>query len=70
MSVVSFDPGPPGYGRWTFKAEKVVKWNCVFRERRPEGLDAGDRAFRMYVAVGGLDDVVRSLAALHDRHGR
>ena len=26
-----------GYGRFRFKEEKVVKWNCVFRETHPTG---------------------------------
>jgi hypothetical protein len=70
MGAVSFDPGPVGYGRWNFREHRVVKWNCVFRERGADGLPAGDRSFRVLVAVGSLDDVVRSLAALHALHGR
>ena len=56
-----FSPDPsPGYGRWRFAAEKVVKWNCVFRRR-----DAtGDHPFRCFVAVGTLDDVTASLKKL------
>lgn len=46
-----------GYGRFRFIPEKVVKWNCVFRERNPNGIAAGDRTFQMFVVVGTLDDV-------------
>jgi len=54
----------PSYGRWNFRDHRVVKWNVVFRERKDEGLAAGDRSYRVYVAVGTLDDVVRSLQVL------
>lgn len=53
-----------GYGRFRFKEEKVNKWNCVFRVRDPDGLAAGDYRFRVFVAVGTLDDVKATLAAL------
>jgi hypothetical protein len=54
----------PGYGRWRFKAEKVVKWNCVFRD--PYYLRGADGVlrFRLFVAVGAREDVRRTLAAL------
>lgn len=55
-----------GYGRWKFKSEKVVKWNCVFRVRDPKGLAAGQYSYRVFVAVGTLDDVTTTLAALED----
>jgi hypothetical protein len=48
----------PGYGRWRFAAEKVVKWNCVFRER---DFKPGERTFRMFVAVGTLGEVAAAL---------
>jgi hypothetical protein len=53
-----------GYGRFRFKAEKVVKWNCVFRVRDPKGVAAGEYHYRTFVAVGSLDDVKATLAAL------
>ncbi len=56
-----------GYGRFRFKAEKVNKWNCVFRVRDPEGIDAGEYAYRMFVVVGTLDDVGRTLKRLVER---
>lgn len=53
-----------GYGRFRFKAEKVVKWNCVFRLRDANGIAAGDYRFRNFVAVGTLADVKNALGAL------
>jgi hypothetical protein len=55
-----------GYGRFRFAAEKVVKWNCVFRERSAEQIPPGDRRFQMFVAVGTLEDVRQALVALHE----
>jgi hypothetical protein len=53
-----------GYGRFRFRAEKVVKWKSVFRVRDPKGVAAGDYRFRVFVAVGTLEDVRQSLDAL------
>jgi len=53
-----------GYGRFRFAAERVVKWNCVFRVRDPK---AGEYSYRVYVAVGTLDDVRATLKALATR---
>ncbi len=55
----------PSYGRWRFQAEKVVKWNCVFRVRRAEGIPPGEYSFRMFVLVGDRNTVRENLAALH-----
>ena len=60
MGIWSPDPSP-GYGRWRFAAEKVVKWNCVFRER---DVKPGDKTFRCFVAVGTLADVKATLTKL------
>jgi hypothetical protein len=54
-----------GYGRFRFTAEKVVKWNCVFRVRAPKGLAAGEYSFRCFVLVGSLADVEATLKELH-----
>ena len=51
-----------GYGRFRFKDEKVVKWNCVFRLRKAKGIATGDHRFQLFVAVGTSEDVWRSLA--------
>lgn len=56
-----------GYGRWNFAAQRVVKWNCVFRVRDENGLTAGDYSFRTFVVVGKLDTVVGSIKQLHRR---
>jgi len=53
-----------GYGRFRFKTEKVVKWNCVFRVRSAKGIAQGEHRFRLFVAVGTQEDVRQSLAAL------
>lgn len=57
----------PGYGRFRFRAERVVKWNCVYRRRDEKGIAPGDYRFRMFVTVGTLDDLRRDLAALIER---
>jgi len=54
-----------GYGRFRFPQQQVVKWNCVFRVRDAQGIAPGDYAYRVFVAVGTLDDVRHALAALH-----
>ena len=56
-----------GYGRWNFAAQRVVKWNCVFRVRDENGLTADDYSFRTFVVVGKLDTVVGSIKQLHRR---
>lgn len=53
-----------GYGRFRFPAEKVVKWNCVFRLDRAGGIAAGQYPYRMLVAVGTLTDVQHALVSL------
>ncbi|HTL29838.1 MAG TPA: hypothetical protein VL282_11480 [Tepidisphaeraceae bacterium] len=56
--------GKPGYGRFRFKEDKVVKWNCVFRLRSPTKVTPGDHRYRVFVAVGMLDKVKQELHAL------
>ena len=69
-----WSPGQPskgfeqaGYGRFRFEAEKVVKWNCVFRETHPTGVPARDYSYRCYVLVGSLKNVTDTINALHQR---
>lgn len=69
MAIISPDPAPadcmgPTYGRFRFGPEKVVKWNCVFRLTRPEGIVPGDYRFRMFVVVGDLETVRTTLRTL------
>lgn len=59
-----------GYGRFRFAQEKVVKWNCVFRLRSPDGIAAGNYRFQVFVALGTLADVRQSLAALVAEHAK
>lgn len=56
-----------GYGRFRFRAEKVVKWNCVFRMRdNTKGIAAGDYSFRNFILVGDLATVKSSMIELHE----
>ena len=65
MGVYSPDH-PQGYGRFRFKDEKVNKWNCVFRVREPKGIKPGNYSYRLFVTVGTLEDVRRTLKRLND----
>jgi hypothetical protein len=72
MGILSAAPPPPGtagpgYGRFRFEAEKVVKWNCVFRAHDPDRVRSGEYPFRLFVVVGTLEDVRQSLATLTQR---
>ena len=70
MGIVSVTPpgfGPPGYGRWRFVRERVVKWNTVFRTRNASAIATGDYTFQNYVAIGTLEDVRTSLMAVMPR---
>jgi len=53
-----------GYGRFRFKTEKVVKWNCVFRLRSAKEVPGGDHRFRVFVGVGSLEEVRAALDSL------
>jgi hypothetical protein len=54
-----------GYGRFRFKAAKVVKWNCVFRIKDPNGVKPADYSYRMFVIVGSKTTVTKTLRTLH-----
>jgi len=62
-SGVPRDARGPSYGRWRMKEFQVVKWNCVFRLQNPSGL-SGDFNCHVIVAVGSLEEVRTTLAAL------
>jgi len=62
-SEAPHDARGPSYGRWRMKDFRVVKWNCVFRLQNPDGL-TGDFKCHVFVAVGSLEDVRTTLAAL------
>ncbi len=55
---------PVGYGRFSFAADQVVKWNCVFRLNQSEPLRAGDYSYQLYVVLGSQEDCRAALAAL------
>jgi hypothetical protein len=59
----------PTFGRFRFKAEKVVKWNCVFRVKDPAGIALGDHSFQMFAIVGDLVTVRNGLRQLHATFG-
>jgi len=58
----------PSYGRFKFQRERVVKWNCVFRNRATTAVPPGDYSFRVFVVVGDEEIVRDSLARLHQIH--
>lgn len=69
MGVWSPEPPSEGfetqrYGRFRFPTAKVVKWNCVFRVLDPNGVKPGTYAYRMFVAVGTLQNVRDTLVGL------
>ncbi|MCA9080136.1 MAG: hypothetical protein KDA58_06225 [Planctomycetaceae bacterium] len=54
----------PGYGRFRFERERVVKWNCVFRLTDRAGISADDYVFETLVIVGDqatVESTIRSL---------
>jgi hypothetical protein len=57
------------YGRFAFPVQRVVKWNCVVREKRPAGLAAGRHPFVVYSAVGTKEQVRATLVTLRNRGG-
>jgi hypothetical protein len=59
-----------GYGRFRFAAEKVVKWNCVFRLKNKDGVPGGDYPFRCFLVAGTVADCEITLAALHKEFAR
>jgi hypothetical protein len=72
MDVISPDQPSPGYQqagyeRFRFPQRKVVKWNCVFRIRDLESVKPGDYPFRMFVVVGDLKAVTKSLRTLKEK---
>jgi hypothetical protein len=60
----------PGYGRWRFTAEQVVKWNCVFRVRAARGIPAGDFSYQLLVPIGSLAEVEAMLREWTERWPR
>ncbi len=54
----------PGYGRWNFANEQVVKWNVVYRVANADGVPSGEYSYRVYVIVGSRENVRVSLDQL------
>jgi hypothetical protein len=59
-----------GYGRFRFAGEKVNKWNCVFRLRDEKGIKPDRYTYRVFVAVGSLDDVRTTFTKLAEEFRR
>lgn len=69
MGIFSPDQPAPGYehagyGRFRFAAQRVVKWNCVFRVQRDAGILPGPYHYRCLVLVGDLATIEASLRNL------
>lgn len=69
MGILARDATPggmtgPGYGRFRFRAEKVVKWNSVYRLQNKAGVPAADYSFRQFVIVGDLITVKQTMQDL------
>ena len=56
-----------GYGRFRFPAEKVVKWNCVFRVRHDTRVPPGEYRYQVFVALGTLEQVRSALERISSR---
>jgi len=54
----------PGYGRWRFQRDRVVKSNVVYRL---DNAAAGSYGFTVYTVIGGLPDVHAALQRLQRR---
>ena len=73
MGIIAPGPPPagsvgPGYGRFRFVAEKVVKWNCVFRIRPADkAVKPGEYRYQMLVPIGTLADVEAALVRLSQK---
>ena len=71
MGVVSLGKSKsmtgPGYGRFYFPNDKVVKWNCVYRMQDKDGLQAGDYSFRMLVPFGTVAEVENTIKSILEK---
>ena len=72
MGVVSLEKKSkgmtgPGYGRFYFPNDKVVKWNCVYRMQDKDGLQAGDYSFRMLVPFGTVAEVENTIKSILEK---
>ena len=71
MGVVSLEKrkgmAGPGYGRFYFPNDKVVKWNCVYRVQDKNGVQAGDYSFRMLVPFGTVAEVENTIKSIMEK---
>jgi hypothetical protein len=71
MGVVSLEKrkgmAGPGYGRFYFPNDKVMKWNCVYRMQDKNGLQAGDYSFRMLVPFGTVSEVENTIKSIMEK---
>jgi len=54
----------PGYGRFRFSPQKVVKWNLVYRFRQVRPIKAGPYVFHYYLGIGSLEKVRQTFVRL------
>ena len=54
----------PGYGRFRFALQKVVKWNLVYRFRQEQPIKGGPYVFNSYVGIGSLEKVRQTFVRL------
>jgi len=72
MGVVSLEKQSkgmigPGYGRFNFPNDKVVKWNCVYRLQDQDGVKPGDYSFRMLVPFGTVEEVENTIKSILEK---
>jgi hypothetical protein len=58
----------PGYGRFAFDAQKVTKWNVVYRIRDSKAVPTGVFQFEVLVVIGDLETVRSTLFELVRRN--
>lgn len=57
--------GRPGYGRFRFREEGVVKWNIAQRYRESPAIRERLFSFRSLIAIGSLEEVRRAMVEIH-----
>ena len=69
MGVVAAERPPgmrgPGYGAFDFKAERVVKWNCVFRLRSEQPIPPAEHPFHVLVVLGPRAACEQAMVRIH-----
>jgi hypothetical protein len=57
--------GRPGYGRFRFREEGVVKWNIAQRYRESSAMTERRFSFRSLIAIGSLEEVRQAMVEIH-----